>query len=197
MNITQLIKIGFDLLYTKNHYNYGKPYSFMRKMEGQYTWTSLHEKMDIALHHNYLNFSTPEKPLYQISDLFEDNQEADPHIKNVIICESDRDDLIIIHRYGNSIYYITDNDIPENAAAKGLLQEIDILNFTEEEYFQLSVLYSIPSMEEFKKLAKYHNDLQKLSTDNKLEITIVWSEMPDLDDISQFKEEDFDGYGFE
>lgn len=192
MNITQLIKLGFDLKDTKG--GYGKPYSFMRKLEGQYTWTSLHEKMDITIQHDYVNFSTQEKPLYQISDLFDSTQTIDPWIKNVLILSDEQ--VIIIQRHGNSKFYIADDNIPDNAAEDGLLQEFDILDFTEEEYFQLSVLYPMPSIEEFRKLANHYNDLQKLSTDNNLEITLVWNEFVDIDNIPHFTEEDFDGYRF-
>lgn len=202
MNITQIIKLGFDLMRTKRNHVRGNgeehnPYKFMWPLRGQYYWTSRpSDRIEIQLEDNHINFSTTKEPLYQICELFENNEE-DPTIKNVIVCDENSDDIIIIQRFGNSTFYITDNNIPENAAKNGLLQEIDILNFTEEQYFQLNVLYNIPSFEHFKTLADNYRELQQMSTDNSLELTIVWSAMPDLNNIHKIKEEDFDGYRFE
>ncbi|HHT8266575.1 TPA: hypothetical protein ACT2UD_005552, partial [Escherichia coli] len=57
-----------------------------------------------------------------------------------------------------------------------------ILEFGLPEHFQISTLYDIPPLEFFEEFKLYYNDLQKLSTDRRIEITVKYMDGTKLTD---------------
>ncbi|WPK18325.1 hypothetical protein [Salmonella phage SD-2_S15] len=80
------------------------------------------------------------------------------------------------------MFYVADSSTPEGAAADGLMPKIDILEFGLPEHFQISTLYDIPPLEFFEEFKLYYNDLQKLSTDRRIEITVKYMDGTKLTD---------------
>ncbi|EON7861487.1 hypothetical protein ACSGOQ_005565 [Escherichia coli] len=122
------------------------------------------------------------KDLLQVQQLVHDNLcDNDPYLGNMIYVSED-DCIFVIQRHGNSMFYIADSSTPEGAAADGLMPKIDILEFGLPEHFQIGTLYDIPPLEFFEEFKLYYNDLQKLSTDRRIEITVKYMDGTKLTD---------------
>lgn len=122
------------------------------------------------------------KDLLQVEQLVYDNWcDNDPYLGNMIYVSED-DCIFVIQRHGNSMFYVADSSTPEGAAADGLMPKIDILEFGLPEHFQISTLYDIPPLEFFEEFKLYYNDLQKLSTERRLEITVKYMDGTKLTD---------------
>lgn len=122
------------------------------------------------------------KDFIQVEELVYDNWgDNDPYLGNMIYV-SENDCIFVIQRHGDSMFYVADNNTPDGAAADGLMPKIDILEFGLPEHFQISTLYDIPPLEFFEEFKLYYNELQKLSTEHRIEITVKYIDGTKLTD---------------
>lgn len=146
-------------------------YPFMESgCDSRYRWTS---KDDSGLHIRVDDSGQGIiKDLLQVEELVHDEWgDNDPYLGNIIYVTED-DCIFVIQRHGDSMFYVADSSTPEGAASDGLIPKINILDFGLPEHFQMSTLFDIPPIEFFEEFKLYYSELQKLSTESRIEITV-------------------------
>ncbi|EON7637360.1 hypothetical protein ABV23_RS02545 [Escherichia coli] len=156
-------------------------YPFMEsESDARYRWLS---KDDSSLHIRVDDSGQGIiKDLLQVEELVHDEWcDNDPYLGNIIYVTED-DCIFVIQRHGDSMFYIADSSTPEGAASDGLIPKINILDFGLPEHFQMSTLFDIPPFEFFEEFKLYYSELQKLSTESRIEITVRYMDGAKLTD---------------
>lgn len=142
-----------------------------------------------------IQFESEDKRLQVgLQDLIEEmtpEEILESSLGNVLMCDP-HDTVIIINRYGNSKFYVADSNSAENSASAGELSVIDINNISDEEIFQLSTTYNIPDDNFFKMFGSLFPELQRISTDLNVEITIGFKDLDiDFYNLKNVDDKDF------
>lgn len=171
----------FPYMGPKAYYNWSSTYPFRHNIDSTCEMTVQFESADDKLRvelQDLINEMTPEEVI-------------ESALGNVLMCDP-KDTVIIINRYGNSKFYIADSNSAENSATSGDLNIIDINNVTEEEIFQLSTTYNMPDTSFFKMFSTVYPELQRVSTELRVELTIGFKDLSiDFYNLKNVKEEDF------
>lgn len=171
----------FPYMGPKAYYNWSSTYPFRHNIDSNCEMTisfvSADDKLRVELQ-DLINEMTPEEVI-------------ESALGNVLMCDP-KDTVVIINRYGNSKFYIADSNSAENSATAGDLNIVDINDISEEEIFQLSTTYAMPDTNFFEMFRTIYPELQRISTELGVELTIGFKE-PGIDfyNIKNVKEEDF------
>lgn len=121
-------------------------------------------------------------------DMLMDHERSEEHDWNVLFL-SEGKAALAVQRYSTTKFVvITPNEADDYRNSPVL----DMLTFSEDEWFQTSLLYPVPSYEVMDKTREFFKILHTASYDNNLEYTMTVGLELDVNNLVLFKKEEFE-----